>query len=184
MMKLDNQEIYIFDNVYQSYHTQKFYNFIINSYYKISMVDTLSDDYYNKKSFGSRYSKEDLKIMGIIEHLPQEIKKEFSISLETNDRSVVNAITSNGVYHPHDDAGKGVKWSFLYYANMKWDLEWGGDTLFLKDDRQTIENVVQCKPNRVVIFDAKIPHLIRPTTIIAPPYRFSINMTFKNNDGE
>ena len=183
-MKLDNQEIYIFDNVYQSYHTQKFYNFIINSYYQINMADTLSEDYYNKKSFGSKYSKDDLKTLGIIEHLPEKIKKEFNISLETSDRCVVNAITSNGVYHPHDDHGSDIKWSFLYYANMKWDLEWGGDTLFLNDDRQTISNTVQCKPNRVVIFDAKIPHLIRPTTIIAPPYRFSINMTFKNNDGE
>ena len=122
--------------------------------------------------------------MGIIEHLPEKIKKQFNISLETNDRGIVNAITSNGVYHPHDDHGSDIKWSFLYYANMKWDLEWGGDTLFLNDDRQTISNTVQCKPNRVVIFDATIPHLIRPTTIIAPPYRFSINMTFKNNDGE
>jgi len=178
-MKLDNQEIYIFDNVYQSHYTQKFYNFIINSYFQINLNDSDSNDYDNTKLFGSKYSKEDLEQMGIIEHLPEHIKKQFNISLENNDRGLVNAITSSGVYHPHDDAGNGAKWSFLYYANMKWDLEWGGDTLFLNDDRQTINNVVQCKPNRVVIFDATIPHLIRPTTNIAPPYRFSINMTFK-----
>ena len=180
-MKLDNQEIYIFDNVYQSYHTQKFYNFIINSYYKVNAYDTASDDYYNKRTFGSRYSKEDLKTIGIIEHLPEKIKKEFNISLETNDRGIVNAITSNGVYHPHDDHGRGIKWSFLYYANMKWEIEWGGDTLFLNDDRQTISNTVQCKPNRVVIFDASIPHIIRPSTTIAPQYRFSVNMTFRES---
>ena len=63
---------------------------------------------------------------------------------------------------------------------MKWDLEWGGDTLFLDDDRINISSIIQPKPNRVVVFDAKIPHLIRPSTIIAPQYRFSVNMTFKD----
>ena len=178
-MKLGDQEIYVFDNVYQSHHTQKFYDIILNSFYVIDMNDSNSGEYYNKMSMGAKYSKEDIERMGVIEHLPENIKQQFNLSLQTNERGLVNAITSSGVYHPHDDAGKGAKWSFLYYANMKWDLEWGGDTLFLKDDRQTIENIVQCKPNRVVIFDARIPHLIRPTTNIAPPYRFSVNMTFK-----
>lgn len=176
---MNENGIYIYDNVYPSYCTQKFYDFIINSYYQINLNDSNSSDYYNKQSFGSKYSKEDLEELGIIEHLPDDIKERFGLSLETNDRGLVNAITSNGVYHPHDDAGNGAVWSFLYYANMKWDLEWGGDTLFLNEDRKSILTTVQCIPNRVVIFNAQIPHLIRPTTIIAPPYRFSINMTFR-----
>tara|TARA_A100001388_G_C28714961_1_gene473281 strand:+ start:136 stop:690 length:555 start_codon:yes stop_codon:yes gene_type:complete len=181
-MKINNQEIYIFDNVYESHHTQKFYDFIIKSYFMIDLNDSNTSDYHNEKSFGAKYSMDDISNMGIVKYLPNNIKEKFNISMENCDRGLVNAITSSGVYHPHDDSGNGAKWSFLYYANMKWDLEWGGDTLFLNDDRQTINNVVQCKPNRVVIFDATIPHLIRPSTNIAPQFRFSVNMTFKDKN--
>ena len=180
----NNKDIFIFDDVFESHNTQKFYDFIINSHFQLNLDDSNSSDYHNNKSFGSSYSIDDLKKLGVIEFLPENIKKQFNISLETNDRVLVNAITSCGVFHPHDDSGQGATWSFLYYANMKWDLEWGGDTLFLKDDRLTIEHITQCRPNRVVIFDATIPHLIRPTTNIAPPYRFSINMTFKGVHNE
>ena len=180
-MKLDNKDIYVFDDVYESHNTQKFYNFIINSLFSLSIVDTNSSDYVNAKSFGAKYSIEDIDKMGIIYFLPDNIKKKFNISNETCNRGLVNAVTSNGVYHPHDDSDNGEKWSFLYYANMKWDLEWGADTLFLDDDRHNINNIVQCKPNRVVIFDARIPHIIRPSTTIAPQYRFSVNMTFRES---
>ena len=176
---MNSKEIYIYDNVYESHYTNKFYDFIVNSYFKISSHDSNSRDYHNEKSFGASYSIRDLEQMGIIEHLPDEIKNKFNISLKNCGRGLVNAVTSSGVYHPHDDAGDNAKWSFLYYANMKWDLEWGADTLFLDDDRINISSIIQPKPNRVVVFDARIPHLIRPSTIIAPQYRFSVNMTFK-----
>jgi len=178
---MSNKDIYIFDLVYESHHTQKFYNFVINSFFKLNLKDTNSLDYANINSFGARYSIEDIKEMGIIDFLPNNIKSKFNISEETCKRGLVNAVTSNSVYHPHDDSDDNAKWSFLYYANMKWDLEWGADTLFLDDDRQNINTVVQCKPNRVVIFDATIPHMIRPSTTIAPQYRFSVNMTFSEN---
>ena len=50
----------------------------------------------------------------------------------------------------------------------------------LKDylNKKDICQYVQCKPNRVVIFDGTIPHLIRPSTMAAPHHRWSINMTF------
>ena len=59
------------------------------------------------------------------------------------------------------------------------DIQGNADTLFLNNNKEDIVKTVQCKPNRAVIFDARIPHLIRPSTSIAPPYRFSLNMTFK-----
>ena len=183
-MKIDNKEIYIYDNVYATHQTQKFYDFITRSYFKISINDSDCKDYPNVKLLGASYSIEDIKNMKILEELPSNIKDKFNMTIDTNDRCLVNVVTSNGVYSPHDDAGNGAKWSMLYYANLKWDLEWGGDTLFLNDNRTSIHTTVQCVPNRVVVFDARIPHLIRPSTQSAPPYRFSINMTFKENNDE
>jgi hypothetical protein len=180
--KVEEKQVHIFDNVFDSHYTQKFYTFIINSYFKINMNDSNSMEYSQNKTFGAGFSKGDIDRMGIIRALPKNIKEKFNINIDSMQRALVNAISQNGSFHPHDDAGDYTKWSFLYYANLKWDLEWGADTLFLNNDRKNISNIVQCKPNRVVVFDASIPHLIRPSTIDAPTYRFSLNMTFKDNN--
>ena len=171
-------KIYIFDNVYPSHVTQKIYSFILNSYFKLNLNDSESFDYKSFDMFGAIFTKEDLIKLGAIEHLPINIKSKFKMNLNNLNRCLINAVTSAGVYHPHDDSLDNAKWSFIYYANMKWDLEWGADTLFLNNNKEDIIKTVQCKPNRVVIFDATIPHLIRPCTSTAPAYRFSLNMTF------
>ena len=171
--------IYIFDDVFPSHIAHKFYSFIINSYFKLNLNDSESFDYKSFYMFGAKFTKEDLIKLGALEHLPVKLKNKFKMNLNNLNRCLVNAITPSGVYHPHDDSLDNAKWSFIYYANMKWDLEWGADTLFLNNNKEDIVKTVQCKPNRAVIFDARIPHLIRPSTSIAPPYRFSLNMTFK-----
>lgn len=177
-MKAEKNKIYIYDNVFESHYTQKFYDFVNNSYFKIGTSDSACKDYEERKNFGSTFSKSDLKEMGLLDALPKKIKSKFNMSYKTVTRTLVNAITSYGLYHPHDDSGNHDIWSFLYYANMRWDLEWGADTLFLNDDRKSVRQHVQPLPNRVVVFDATIPHLIRPSTMHAPTFRYSINMTF------
>lgn len=180
--KIENKLVYIFDDVFDSHYTQKFYSFILNSYFKINMSDNDSMEYSQNKTFGAVFSKGDIDRMGIIKALPKNIKEKFNINIDSMQRGLVNAISPNGSFHPHDDSGSGAEWSLLYYANLKWDLEWGADTLFLNNDRKNIENIVQCKPNRIVVFEASIPHLIRPSTMNAPTYRFSVNMTFKDKN--
>ena len=69
-----NKDIYIFDNVYDTHITQKFYYFIIGSQYKISLKDTSCKDYHSEESFGAIYSMKDISNMGIIQHLPENIK--------------------------------------------------------------------------------------------------------------
>jgi len=180
-MTAEKNKIYVYDDVFNSHYTQKFYEFVNNSYFRIGTNDSSCKDYEQRKNFGSVFSREDLKKLGLLDALPKKIKNKFDLSYQTVTRTLVNAITAYGLYHPHDDSGNKDVWSFLYYANMKWDLEWGADTLFLNDDRKSVRQHVQSLPNRVVIFDATIPHLIRPSTMHAPTFRYSINMTFGGN---
>jgi hypothetical protein len=77
-MKINNQEIYIFDNVYESHHTQKFYDFIIKSYFMIDLNDSNTSDYHNEKSFGAKYSMDDISNMGIVKYLPNNIKEKLN----------------------------------------------------------------------------------------------------------
>jgi hypothetical protein len=186
----NNKNIYIFDNVFESHLAQKFYIFILNSFFKINFLsDSSVLDYHNKfsNSFGSSFSPDDVESLGFLKNLPDEIKNKFNICPKNMSRCLINIISPMNAYHPHDDSGKNVKWgsikwSLIYYVNLKWQIEWAADTLFLDENREKIEYFTQCIPNRIVIFDATIPHIIRPSTIIAPQHRFSINMTFLKNE--
>jgi hypothetical protein len=64
----------------------------------------------------------------------------------------------------HDDNTQNL--SFLYYPNEHWEKHWGGQLRFFeeviagldnrKDGKQIAE--VDFKPNRLVIFDGRVPH--------------------------
>ncbi|UNK50792.1 2OG-Fe(II) oxygenase [Lysobacter sp. S4-A87] len=63
----------------------------------------------------------------------------------------------------------------LWYLCEKWDLEWGGETVFF-DSHDDIAHAVQPRPGRLVIFDGAIKHVGRPPNRIcyAPRYTFAI----------
>ena len=63
----------------------------------------------------------------------------------------------------------------LWYLCEKWDIEWGGETLFF-DGNDEVACAVQPRPGRLVIFDGAIKHVGRPPNRIcyAPRYTFAI----------
>ena len=73
---------------------------------------------------------------------------------------------------------RGMFTSALYYVSSDWHIEYGGDTLFLDEHAQDVELFTQYKTGRFIVFDSRIPHLIRPSTILAPHFRFSVVLKF------
>lgn len=63
----------------------------------------------------------------------------------------------------------------LWYLCDRWDVEWGGETLFF-DESDDVACAVIPKPGRLVIFDGAIKHVGRPPNRIcyAPRYTFAI----------
>ncbi len=63
----------------------------------------------------------------------------------------------------------------LWYLCERWDVEWGGETMFY-DARQEAAFAVTPKPGRLVIFDGAIVHVGRPPNRICyqPRYTFAI----------
>jgi hypothetical protein len=66
----------------------------------------------------------------------------------------------------------------LYYANLEWEQHWHGETLFYSEDLNEIDLAIRYTPGRIVVFDATIPHSIRPQSNVANNYRFTYAMTF------
>jgi hypothetical protein len=67
----------------------------------------------------------------------------------------------------------------LVYVNLDWQDGWHGETLFYSESQKEIVFASPFTPNRVVVFDAKIPHTIRPQSHIAPFYRFTLTLVLK-----
>lgn len=63
----------------------------------------------------------------------------------------------------------------LWYLCDRWDVEWGGETMFY-DAQDDVACAVTPKPGRLVIFDGAIKHVGRPPNRIcyAPRYTFAI----------
>ena len=102
------------------------------------------------------------------------IRKDFKqVEGKRIFRMYINLFTANENPHFHTDSdeGKDAK-TFLYYPNLSWDMNDGGETQFLVNDE--IIGVLP-KPNRLVMFDAEIWHKAtsfrdRPRYTIAVKY--------------
>ena len=74
------------------------------------------------------------------------------------------------------------KYTLLYYINMEWKNEYYGETLFYNDLGTEVEYTSIFKPGRIVFFDGNIPHTIRPSSHIAPSYRFTLFASFNEKN--
>ena len=50
---------------------------------------------------------------------------------------------------------------------------------FYNETMSEAEKTVLYKPNRAILFDGNTPHSIRPSSHIAPQYRFTLGIFFK-----
>jgi hypothetical protein len=74
------------------------------------------------------------------------------------ERVYVNSSVYGDVYFPHRDCDAHLKnVTVLYYGNMAWQADWGGETIFYSDDGDA-ELAVSPRPNRVVVSRGGILH--------------------------
>ena len=62
--------------------------------------------------------------------------------------------------------------------NLEWRDGWHGETLFFDESCKDIMYASPYTPGRVIAFDAKIPHTIRPQSHLASFYRFTLALVY------
>ena len=92
----------------------------------------------------------------------KQIQKKIIDTLEYRcdfARAYINAHTygTDGMIH-HDDGD----YTAIYYPVSDWNVEWEGGTCFYNKDQTDVIHYNAYVPNRLVIFDAKIPHRAMP----------------------
>ena len=90
------------------------------------------------------------------------------------EKAVINLVTPASINFRHTHGSDRV---LCFYINPEWREEWYGETIFYNPNGQD-HQVVSYQPNRAVIFDGNLPHSIRPTSFIAPSYRFTLSVFF------
>lgn len=89
-------------------------------------------------------------------------------------RMYVNCFASSERPYFHTDGNKG-NITFLYYPNLEWCIDDGGETQFLVDEN--LYGVLPI-PNRLLLFDASIMHR---ATSFRQSHRFTVAIKYKIN---
>ncbi len=94
-----------------------------------------------------------------------------------------NPYGTNGYIHRDDG-----EMTAIYYPGPKWEIEWEGGTCFYEEVNGTYDALkyVSYRPNRLIIFHAKIPHRAMPVdrTCRYPRYVIAMKLQFDVNDSD
>jgi len=75
-----------------------------------------------------------------------------------DERVYVNSSTYGDVYYTHRDCGPALRnVTVLYYGNLHWHSDWGGETIFYNDQHDA-ELAVSPHPGRFVVSRGAILH--------------------------
>lgn len=89
-------------------------------------------------------------------------------------RAYVNCAVYGDNYYVHRDCPEDSKnVTVLYYANLTWEPDWGGETIFYDDDNDAV-TAVSPRPGRVVVSRGAILHRATVPTRSCYEERFTI----------
>jgi len=176
--KINNKDIYVFDGAINFNAREYAYGIIKDSLYKIGNEDADAIETSHHKYMYSLYNEKDVEITGILKEI-QDTRIQDLISGKIITRAHVNLSTPTDCHWAHTHKDEIV---LLYYVNKHWKHDWAGETMFFNDDLSEVAYASIYKPGRIIVFDGEIPHSVRPQSSIAPNYRFTLSLFFKNNN--
>ena len=166
-----------YDNFLSNDISQLAYNMVIRSFYKIGWDDSEEPQHKAYQNLHSAYSFEDVKKLKMLGPILEKVKP-YKLNIDNYKNCVVNLTKPLDVNFIHMHPNQVVA---LYYTNLTWNPEWGGESLFYENNRKDIRFSSAYIPNKLVIFDGGIPHTIKAQNLIGPAYRFTISFFFNKN---
>jgi len=163
-----------YDNFLTPSESNNLFNLIINSNFKIGWDD--SDELQHKAfpNIHAEYNLLDIQKTKLLAPVLDKLKDK-NIGMNNYIKSIVNLTKPMDVNFIHNHPDQIVA---LHYCNITWNPEWGGETLFYKDNKKDILFSSPYTPNRLIIFDGDIPHTIKSQNILGTSYRFTISVFF------
>ena len=165
-----NKKIRVYDDLFSAKQRNHFYQFADSSYFKIGWADGSIVENQIHRFLHSEYSPKDIENLGIVNAI-----KNTEASHELDGYNIVKCILNLSTAadanfthsHPEDKI-------LLYYVNLEWRDGWHGETLFFTENHKDIVFASPYTSGRLIVFDADIPHTIRPQSHLAAFYRFTL----------
>ena len=165
--------IQVYDNLFDFNYQSKIYNCVKTSFFKIGWTDS-NEFGKNYEFIHSNYSKEDIDALEFFKKLENTPIIDYIKNLEhTHTKINLSTPSDANFIHAHDH-----KLAILYYVNLDWQDGWHGETIFYDEYGKDIIFASPYTPGRIIVFDAAIPHTIRPQSIIGPKFRFTMSSFF------
>lgn len=177
------QKIYVYDDVFTPTEQYAFKRFAENSSFRVLKGSIGIEDYNVNTLFQSSYDENDMINFGIYRSpsVQELLEKHYSGLVNSQNWVIASNPANKNYFHPdveHTVPGAIVK-TFLYYLNLKWDLNDGGETLFC-DEHGDVEIAISSKPNRVAVYDASILHKACSTDVDVRDLRFAFVSKWTN----
>lgn len=163
--------IKIYSDFFSNGQSSQIFSFVTRSLFKIGWEDTDEPQHKAYPNIHSVYSREDIDKIDLL----KPIIKKTKLTEKQYHKCIVNLTKPMDVNFIHEHPKQVVA---LYYANMSWNPEWGGETIFYKKDRKTVSLCNPYTPNSLVVFDGSVPHTIKSQNLLGPSYRFTISLFF------
>ena len=74
----------------------------------------------------------------------------------------------------HTDSVSDLSFTTIYYPHERWDVNWGGETLFFNREKTDIVAAIYPRPNRLLMFPGTIPHVARGVSRVCPVLRITL----------
>ena len=166
--------IEIYDNTLSENVRSNIYLLAITAKYQIGWDDTSVFEHRQFPCLHHTLTKNEWAQLDLINeiqdhNLKNKLKKLSFVS------DTINLAVPSSIQFPHSHNEKSV---LLYYINPEWKNEYYGETLFYDDYSDEIIQSSKFVPGRFILFDGKTPHSIRPSSHIAPQYRFTLFVGF------
>jgi hypothetical protein len=164
----------VYDDLFDSHYKGFVYNFAQLSNFSIGWPDGCIVEKQANRFIHSVFSEEDVNRLGILEQIKNS-KAANELTGYTLNKTILNLSTAadTNYVHTHDEEK-----ILLYYVNLEWFDGWHGETLFFSEDYKDVVFASPYTPGRLISFNGKIPHTIRPQSHIAAQYRFTLALIF------
>jgi hypothetical protein len=165
----------VYDDVFALAYRISLYTFAKSSLFRIGWQDSIEIEKAHYHSLHSSYSEEDISRIDLLSELLQSSVADELCGYKIS-KCVLNLSTPSDVNFVHTHQEDKI---ILIYVNLDWQDGWHGETLFYSESQKNVVFASPFTPNRVIVFDPKIPHTIRPQSYIAPFYRFTLAVVLK-----
>ena len=172
---LEGKQLIVFDNVFSYRERLSFYKFFTSGLFRFIGTADTELNANSREYIQSHYSPEDLDTLRFFTPNLQNILSKY-IEDKLITRSYVFSSNFLNKHYFHCDPG-GL--TLLYYANLNWSLNDGGETLFVNDSIDEVLYTSLFKPGRIVLFDSSIPHKSNTISVTTPSFRFSFVVNFE-----